>query len=122
MKRGVLLEVSTNSHVPEYSPARGRAFTKKNITAAWAASDLFPFNPDRVLRATAKPVTQSTVRKADEIKVGSCPQDDVQTPVTPVSAEALTSLHNLIEQDAHKLNETSIQRLRRHVRKLANVA
>ena len=55
--------------------------------------------------------------------MGSCQQDEVlQTPVTPVSAEALTSLHNLTKQDAHTLNETSIQRLQRHVQKLANAA
>ena len=41
-------------------------------------------------------------------------------PVTPMSAEALTALHNLIEQDAHTLNKTSIQRLQRHVQKLSN--
>ncbi|KAH6667791.1 hypothetical protein B0J14DRAFT_567159 [Halenospora varia] len=64
-----------------------------------------------------------TVAKANEMKMGSCPQDEVlQTPVTPVSAEALTSLHNLIKQDAHTLNETSVQRLQRHVQKLANAA
>jgi hypothetical protein len=34
----------------------------------------------------------------------------------------LSSLHNLIKQDAHTLNETSIQRLQRHVQKLANAA
>lgn len=66
---------------------------------------------------------QSIVLGVDEIKVGSCQQDEVpQTPVTPVSAEALTSLHNLIKQNAHTLNETSIQRLQRHVQKLANAA
>ena len=42
--------------------------------------------------------------------------------MTPVSAEALTSLHNLIKQDAHKLNETSIQRLQRYIQKVANAA
>jgi hypothetical protein len=106
-----------------YSPARERAFTKRNITAAWTASGLFPFNPDRVLRVTPKPPPQSTVPKAAEIKVGSCLQDEVlQTPVTPVSAEALTQLHNLIKQDAHTLDKTSAQRLERHVQKLANAA
>ena len=55
--------------------------------------------------------------------MGSCHQDQVpQTPVTPVSAEGLASLHNLIKQDAHTLNKTSIQRLERHVQKLANAA
>jgi len=104
-----------------YSPAREKAFTKRNITAAWAACGLFPLNPDRVLRVTPKPPAQSTV--ADEIRVGSCHQDEVpQTPVTPVSAEGLASLHNLIKQDAYTLNGTSTQRLERHVQKLVDAA
>jgi hypothetical protein len=82
---------------------------------------LFPFYPDRVLRDTPKP--PAIVPTADETKVGSCLQDEIlQTPVTPVSAEALVSLHNLIKQDAHTLNETNVQRLQRHVQKLANAA
>ena len=106
-----------------YSPAREKAFTKRNITAAWAATGLFPFNPDRVLRATPKPPAQSTVPRADEIKVGSYKQEELpQTSVTPVSAEALASLHNIIKQDALTLNETSIPRLQRHIPKLANAA
>jgi hypothetical protein len=84
---------------------------------------MFPFNPDRVLRVTPKPPAQLTVPRADEIRVGSCYQDEVlQTPVTPVSAEGLASLHNLIKQDAHTLNETSILRLERCVQKLVNAA
>jgi hypothetical protein len=39
-----------------------------------------------------------------------------------VSAEGLASLRNLIKQDAHTLNKASIQRLERHVQKLANAA
>ena len=121
--RGGANTVSKKHFVSLYSPARERAFTKRNITGAWAASDLFPFNPDRALGATPKPPAQKIVLKADETKVGSCLQDEVlQTPVTPLSAEALTSLHNLIKQDAHTLNEMSIQRLQRHVQKLANAA
>ena len=84
---------------------------------------MFPFNPDRVLRVTPKPPAQSTVPRTDEIKVGSCHQDEVpQTSVTPVSVEGLASLHNLIKQDAHTLDGTSIPRLERHVQKLANAA
>ncbi|KFY25557.1 hypothetical protein V493_04585 [Pseudogymnoascus sp. VKM F-4281 (FW-2241)] len=99
-----------------YSPARDKAFTKRNITAAWAASGLFPFNPDRVLKTILKPLAQITIPPADE--VGSCLQDEVlNSPVTPVSAEALTSLHNLIKQD-----QSSTQRQQRHVQKLANAA
>ncbi len=42
--------------------------------------------------------------------------------MTPVLVEALTSLYNLIKQDAYTLSETSVQRLQRHVQKLANAA
>jgi hypothetical protein len=63
------------------------------------------------------------VPRADEIRVGSCHQDEVpQTPVMLVSAEGLASLHNLIKQDAHTLNETSIPRLERRVQKLVDAA
>jgi hypothetical protein len=100
-----------------YSPAREKAFTKRNILAGWAACGLFPFNPDRVLRKTPKPLTQLTVPRADEVEVGNCQQDELpQTPVTPVSAEGFLSLHNLIKRNAHALDETSI----RHVDKLAS--
>lgn len=51
------------------------------------------------------------------MKVGSSLQDEVlKTPMTPVSAEGLTSLHNLIKK------ETSTQRLQRYAQKLANAA
>ena len=40
----------------------------------------------------------------------------------PVTSEAHTSLHNLITQDFHALDEASKQRLQRHVQKLANAA
>jgi hypothetical protein len=85
---------------------------------------LFPFNPDKVLRDMPKPSADLTVPKADEVKVGSCPQDIVlQTPVTPLSAEAFMSLQNLlIKQDAHALDETSKQTLQRHVQKLTKGA
>ncbi len=106
-----------------YSPARDKAFMKRNITKAWAACGLFPLNPDRVLRVTPKPPVQVTLPKADEAEVGSCHQDGVlETPVTPVSAEGLATLCNLIKQDAHTLNGTSIPRLERRVQKLANAA
>ncbi|SRR6266480_2585605 len=46
----------------------------------------------------------------------------VQTPVTPVTSEALMSLQDLINQDTHELDEMSKQRLQRHLQKLANAA
>ncbi|KAF2193420.1 hypothetical protein K469DRAFT_788930, partial [Zopfia rhizophila CBS 207.26] len=33
-----------------YKPVRDRTLTKRNIMAGWAATGLFPFNPERVLR------------------------------------------------------------------------
>jgi hypothetical protein len=70
---------------------------------------LYPFNPERVLRDIQKPLAELTVPKVDVMKVESCPQDKV--PETPVSAEALRSLHNLTEWDTHGLDEASRQRL-----------
>jgi hypothetical protein len=102
-----------------YSPARKIAFTPKNIKAGFAASSLFLFNPDRVLRSMPAPLAEPAIPRADEVKVGSCRQDvELQTPVTPVSAEAFISLQNLIiQQDAHALDETSKQNLARHLQK-----
>ena len=101
-----------------YSPARDKVLTSRNIKAGWIKAGLVPFSPDRVLRDIQKPLAELTVPKADEVKVGSCPQDEVLQ--TPVTAEALTSLHGLIEQDAHTLDETSKQRLQRRLQKFAN--
>ncbi len=82
-----------------YSPARERAFTPKNIKAGFAASGLFPFNPERVLKSMPAPPAKPAIPRADEVKLGSCRQDvEPQTPVTPVSAEAFVSLQNLIIQ------------------------
>jgi hypothetical protein len=107
-----------------YSPARARAFTKRYITSAWAATGLFPFNPDRVLRDTPKPPPEVSVPK--EVAVESCPQDEVLdipvTPVTPVTTEGIASMHDIIMHDARALDETSKQRLQRHVHKLASAA
>ena len=90
------------------SPARVIAFTPKNIKAGFAASSLFPFNPERVLRSMPNSA-ESAIPRADEVNVGSCRQDvELETPVTPVSAEAFMSLQNLIiQRDARALDERS---------------
>jgi hypothetical protein len=107
-----------------FGPARVTVFTPRNIKAGFAASGLFPFNPDRVLRSMPMPPAKPApaVPRADERTVGSCRQDvELQipeTPVTPVLAEALMSLQNrIIHQDAHTLDETSKQNLERHLQK-----
>jgi hypothetical protein len=80
-----------------FSPIRERVFIPKNIKAGFAASGLFLFNPDRVLRDMPKPPANLTISKADEVKVGSYLQDVVlQTLVILVSAEAFMLLQNLI--------------------------
>ncbi|PVH90900.1 hypothetical protein DM02DRAFT_546905, partial [Periconia macrospinosa] len=84
------------------------------------SAGLFPFNPDRLLRAMPEPLAQLNVPRANE--VSSTSDNVLQTPTTPVSPKALTSLHHLINQDASALNEQSQQRLRKHVQKLANAA
>jgi len=92
-----------------YGPAREKTLTKRNITARWAATSLFPFNLERVLRDTLK--APITIVKADEV-VGSYLQDEVlQTTTTLITVEALTSLYNLIKQDACVLNPISKWRL-----------
>jgi hypothetical protein len=87
---------------------------------------LFPFNPDRVLRDIQKPLEKLTLSRADEVNMGSNVQDEVLqtpiTPATPVTAEALLSLRGLIEQDAHKVDEASKQRLQRRLQKFSNAA
>lgn len=108
-----------------YSPARIKAFTSRNIKAGFAASGLVPFNPERVLKDIPKPPVALTVSTADQVQ--AYPQDEVRhtpiTPATPVSSEALISLHNLIiKQDAHALDEVSKQSLQRHLQKFVNAA
>jgi hypothetical protein len=99
--------------------------TKKNILAGWAKTGLFPFNPERVLRDVVPPDTEVPtvalpIRTACEGS-GLSPQcEAVQTPVTPVSSEALISLLTLIKQDPH--DKESAKRHGRLVQKLANAA
>ena len=68
-----------------------------------------------------KPPTELTIPKADEVRKGSCPQyEALLTPVTPVSAEALTSLLNMIKQAPD--DETSRQHKERLQQKVTTAA
>ena len=122
LKRGGVNTIGKEHFTSLYSPARERAVTKRNILAGWGKCGLFPFYPDRVLTDTAKPVTELIVPvpKACRIEVSTCPQGEVLQ--TPVTSEALTSLHNLIKKDAYADDETSKQRQQRHLQKFANTA
>jgi hypothetical protein len=115
LERGGVNTIGKQHFTSLYKPARERAFTPKNIRAGFAASGLVPFNPDRVLRTVPKPPDELTLAVTNE---APC-QDDAE-PQTPVSADGLMSLQNLIiEKDAHALDETSKQNLQRHLLKLA---
>ena len=126
LNRGGVDQVGKEHFTSLYKPARDRAITRRNIMAGWAATGLFPFNPERVLRGIQKPPSKPTVPKANNEVVRSGLQDEALqtpvTPVTPVTTEGLTSLQNLIKQDAHALDKTSKQRLQRHVQKIASAA
>ncbi|KAI9146769.1 hypothetical protein HJFPF1_13508 [Paramyrothecium foliicola] len=105
------------------SPARDQALTSRNIRAGWPKAGLFPFNPDRVLCDVSKPPTDLIALQASEVNAVSCLQDHVpQTPFTPVSAEAVASLHKLIEQDLYMLDEMNRPRLEKHLQKLTHAA
>jgi hypothetical protein len=60
---------------------------------------LFPFDPDRVLADVPQPPAKLTISKSND--VGIAAQDPAipvpSTPVTPVTAQGLTSLQSLID-------------------------
>ena len=124
LNRGGIDKVGKEHFTSLYKPARDRALTKRNIVAGWAATGLFLFNLERVLRGIQKPPAELTVLKANDVDPHL--QDEVpQTPTTPtllVTTEALTSLQHLIEQDTHALDKMSKQRLQRRIQKLASAA
>lgn len=64
-----------------------------------------------------KPVVNLSIPRVEGIDARTCSKHKVpQTPVTPVLAEGLMSLHNLIiEQDARALDKTRRQDLQRHL-------
>jgi hypothetical protein len=114
--RGGANTVTKEHFTSLYSLAREKALTHRNIKAGWGRSGLHPFNPERVLKDIRKPLPNLAVPEINEMKVETSPQDiGLQTPVT---AEALKSLRNLIERDTHTLDEESKQRLE----KFANAA
>jgi len=75
LEQGGINTIGKEHFTSLYSPARERAFTLKNIKAGFAASGLFPFNPDRVLRSMPAPLAEPAIPRADEVQVGSCRQD-----------------------------------------------
>lgn len=96
-----------------YSQARRAAFTSRNIKSGWAKAGLFPFNPDRVLREIEKPAVET----APTI-TGSDAPANTELLKTPVTAEHLASLRQMMEQKIHHLDDGSQQ----YFQKFANAA
>jgi hypothetical protein len=103
-----------------YSSARNCALTSRNIRAGWSDAGLFPFNPERVLRDVPKPVAEVDLEA--EATSADLLSEVPRTPITPVTTEALTSLHDLIVRDTHTLNATNKDCLQRCIQKLASAA
>jgi hypothetical protein len=126
LERGGVGTIGKSHFTYLYGPARVRAFTKKNILAGWAKSGLFPFNPERVLKDTPKPIVTRQAPEDRDVNIDPRLEANVvqtpTTPVTPVTSEAVLSLQELISQDARALDETSRWRLQRHLQKLSNAA
>lgn len=84
-----------------YSQARRTAFTARNIKSGWAKAGLYPFNPDRVLRDIEKPPKVVANNRAPDTVPGDEP------PKTPVTAENLASLRQMMEQKICGLDDES---------------
>ncbi|KFA56115.1 hypothetical protein S40293_00203 [Stachybotrys chartarum IBT 40293] len=123
LERGCVGTMGKEHFTYLYSPARDQALTSRNIRAGWAKAGLFPLNPDKVLCDISKPPADLITLQASEVNAGCCLQDQVpQTPVTPVSAEAVASLHKQIEQDLYELDEMNRPCLQKHIQKLTHAA
>jgi hypothetical protein len=108
-----------------YSPARDIAMTKRNIRAGWAATGLFPFNPERVLKDIPKLPADLVILRHDGAARPCLSAEVVHTPVTPVTpatTEGLTTLHDIIKDDTQTLDKASRQRVQRRIEKLASAA
>jgi hypothetical protein len=77
-----------------------------------------------VLSTGPQPIVDLTTSIAEDVVGAPSLQEGApQTPFTPASTEALTSLEDLIiTQDAHALDEKSKQSLQRHLLQLSKAA
>lgn len=73
LERGGVNKVGKEHFTSLYSPAREKAFTKRNILAGWSKAGLFPFNPNRVLRDMSSPLVAPTNTR--EVKERGIPEE-----------------------------------------------
>tara|TARA_R110002060_G_scaffold10181_8_gene15122 strand:- start:2168 stop:2434 length:267 start_codon:yes stop_codon:yes gene_type:complete len=69
LEQGGVNTISKKHFTFLYSLARKKVFTPKNIKASFAISNLFPFNPDKVLRSIPALVNILAISTADDVKV-----------------------------------------------------
>jgi len=99
LERGCVGTIGKEHFTYLYSPARTKAFTPRNIRAGWSKAGLYPFNPDKVLSEVPKPLRELTAPESNVTEAPSNTLNEVPiTPVTPVSAEAFTSLSNAFKR------------------------
>lgn len=86
-----------------YSPARDKVFTARNIRSGWSGAGLFPFNPSKVLEEIPKPDPEVPNACNSAIQPNPCVHNDEvpPTPATPVTAESLSSLLDLMKRIPH---------------------
>ena len=76
-----------------------------------------------MLRDVPKPITEvGSIDPEAEATSGDLLSEVPRTPITPVTTEALTSLHDLIVRDTHALDATNKDRLQKRIQKLASAA
>jgi hypothetical protein len=80
----------------------------------------FPSSPERVLRDVPKLVPEVGSIEPEAEATSADLLSEV--PRTPITTEALTSLHDLIVRDTHALDATNKDHLQKRIQKLASVA
>ena len=123
LERGCVGKIGKEHFTYLYSPAREQVLTARTIRAGWSRAGLFPWNPEKVLSRIPKPAAEPTITKIGDVEACCCAPDQAtvpQTPVTPVSTDAVAALHKLITEDARMLDQSSRLRLQRHLQKLTN--
>jgi len=120
LERGGIDTIGKQHSTYLYGPAREKALTKNNILAAWRASGLYAFNPDRVLAEIPKleTATKPIISIPNTSEIDLCPHSEVLQ--TPTSLTSLASLYAYIKRDACVDDESSKHRMLRHVQKLIN--
>jgi hypothetical protein len=82
-----------------YQRARNSAMVSRNVLSGWSKTGLFPFNPDRVLRAIQPPLPAPL-----QVEAALAPCSSSGEPLqTPTTAEGLRLLCGKIAKETHSL-------------------